>query len=207
VETRIAADPAVRLHRHVDRRILHLEDEGPTPEAVVSATGEVRFTAEDVQVGQELFRKRNLMNYGSVLGHGAYFGPDYTAEAIHSITDAMRAECSGGWYATLGIGAKASVDAEVAAEMKVNRYDVPTRKLTFTQGQTKGWRSVVDRYDQVFTEGQPDRALAKGSLLPPGEGGNDRSLSREAARQLAAFATWTVCFHSVRTTPVPVIAR
>ena len=48
--------------------------------------GKTLFTAQDVQSGQELFRKRNLMNYGSVLGHGAYFGPDYTAEAIHWMT-------------------------------------------------------------------------------------------------------------------------
>jgi nitric oxide reductase subunit B len=63
----------------------------PIPATVVDASGAVLFTAEDVQSGQELFRKRNLMNYGSVLGHGAYFGPDYTAEAIHWMTDAMRA--------------------------------------------------------------------------------------------------------------------
>ena len=64
----------------------------PIPEAVTDPAGKTLFTAQDVQSGQELFRKRNLMNYGSVLGHGAYFGPDYTAEAIHWMTDAMRAD-------------------------------------------------------------------------------------------------------------------
>ena len=53
----------------------------PIPERTVAPDGRVLFTATDIQAGQDLFRKRGLMNYGSVLGHGAYLGPDYTAEA------------------------------------------------------------------------------------------------------------------------------
>jgi nitric oxide reductase subunit B len=30
------------------------------------------------------------MDYGTVLGHGAYLGPDYTAEALHWMTESMR---------------------------------------------------------------------------------------------------------------------
>jgi nitric oxide reductase subunit B len=172
----------------------------PIPTAVVDLAGKTLFTAEDVQLGQELFRKRNLMNYGSVLGHGAYFGPDYTAEALHWMTDAMRAERAGGRYELLSIGQKAAVDAEVAAELKENRYDAPSTNLIFTAGQTKGWHAIVEKYATVFAEGQPDRALAKGSMVPPGEGGNDRKVTHEAARQLAAFATWTAWL-SVATRP------
>ena len=161
----------------------------PIPEKVTDHAGNVLFTAEDIQKGQELFRKRNLMNYGSVLGHGAYFGPDYTAEVIHWMTDAMRAERSNGAYASLSAGQKAAIDAEIALEMKQNRYKDGT--LVFTAGQTKGWAEIVDKYDLSFVQGHPERALPKGSLLPPAEGGNDRRLTREAATQLAAFATWT----------------
>ena len=78
----------------------------PIPEAVVDTSGKVLFTAADVQEGQEYFRKQNLMNYGSVLGHGAYFGPDYTAETLHWMTESMR----GGSYANLSVGQKAARD-------------------------------------------------------------------------------------------------
>jgi nitric oxide reductase subunit B len=170
----------------------------PIPDKVTDPAGKVLFTAQDIQLGQELFRKRNLMNYGSVLGHGAYFGPDYTAEVIHWMTEAMRVDRSAGLYSELSTGEKAAIDAEIAAEMKVNRYKDGT--LVFTAGQTKGWDSTVDKYDLSFVQGQPERALPKGSLLPPAEGGNDRKLTREAARQLAAFATWTAWL-SVATRP------
>ena len=62
----------------------------PIPETVVDPGGRTLFTAADIQDGQDLFRKRGLMDYGSVLGHGAYLGPDYTAEALHWMTEAMR---------------------------------------------------------------------------------------------------------------------
>ncbi len=157
----------------------------PIPEVVKGPNGRVLFTAADVQSGQELFRKRNLMNYGSVLGHGAYFGPDYTADALHQMTEAMRTER----YAAMTTGERAAVDAEIAAELRQNRYTDGT--IQFTEGQTKGWDRLVARYVVAFVEGDPEHALPAGSLLPPSEGGNDAKLTAEAARQLAAFSMWT----------------
>ena len=46
----------------------------PIPERVAAPDGSTLFTAADIQSGQDLFRKRGLMDYGSVLGHGAYLG-------------------------------------------------------------------------------------------------------------------------------------
>jgi nitric oxide reductase subunit B len=163
----------------------------PIPRAVLDPAGQVLFTAEDIQQGQELFRKRDLMNYGSVLGHGAYLGPDYTAQALHWMSEAMRSEKTGGSYASLGTGPKAAVDAEIAAELKQNRYEESDGTLRFTGAQAAGWRSIVDRYTRTFAEGRPAQALPRGALLPPNEGGGDERLDREAARQLAAFTTWT----------------
>jgi nitric oxide reductase subunit B len=162
----------------------------PIPERVADTSGRVLFTARDIEKGQELFRKRNLMNYGSVLGHGAYLGPDYTAEALHWLTEAMRAEHAEN-YPLLEVGQKAAIDAEIAAELKRNRYDVTSGILTFTSAQARGWDSVAARYTEVFAAGRPERSLQPNSLLPPGEGGSDARLSAEAARQMAAFATWT----------------
>jgi nitric oxide reductase subunit B len=163
----------------------------PIPEAVIDPAGKTLFTAQDVQSGQELFRKRNLMNYGSVLGHGAYFGPDYTAEAIHWMTDAMRDDRGAAQWSKLTAGQKAAIDAEISQELKTNRYNAASARLIFTAGQAKGWSAIVDKYEDAFVNGAPERALSPGSLLPPSEGGSDRKLTREAARQLAAFATWT----------------
>jgi nitric oxide reductase subunit B len=150
----------------------------PIPGAVLGPGGETLFTAAGIQRGQELFRKRDLMNYGSVLGHGAYLGPDYTAEAIHSITEAMRAHKAPD-YASLSTREKAGIDAEIRTEMKQNRYDEATGTLRLTDGQAAGWRAIVANYEKLFRDGQPERAL-QANLLN-GESGKD----------LAAFVTWT----------------
>jgi nitric oxide reductase subunit B len=168
--------------------VLMYRSRAPIPDRVTGPDGATLFTAADIQQGQDLFRKRGLMDYGTVLGHGAYLGPDYTAEALHWTTEAMRREKAPA-YDTLGVGQKAAVDAEIAQELRVNRYANGT--LPFTAGQVAGWNLIVDRYYKLIVEGQLERALPKGALLPVSEGGGDPARDRVAARQLAAFVTWT----------------
>src|SRR5262245_62686758 len=55
----------------------------PVPGRVVSESGRTVFTGEDVRAGQESFLTFGLMQYGSIYGHGAYLGPDFTADYLH----------------------------------------------------------------------------------------------------------------------------
>ena len=57
----------------------------PVPELVQNAEGGTVFTGDDVRQGQEVFLKYGLMSNGSIWGHGAYLGPDYSAEALHRL--------------------------------------------------------------------------------------------------------------------------
>src|SRR5438270_6853653 len=59
------------------------QDHAPVPGRVVSEGGQTVFTGEDVLGGQQAFLTYGLMEYGSVYGHGAYLGPDFTAEYLH----------------------------------------------------------------------------------------------------------------------------
>src|ERR1035437_6970038 len=54
----------------------------PIPESVVSPTGERLFNRADIQEGQKIFFRNGLMEYGSIFGHGAYLGPDFTADYL-----------------------------------------------------------------------------------------------------------------------------
>jgi nitric oxide reductase subunit B len=47
----------------------------------------VLYTERDVERGQEVFLNNGLMEYGSVFGHGAYLGPDYTADYLRRASD------------------------------------------------------------------------------------------------------------------------
>lgn len=163
----------------------------PIPEAVVTSSGEVLFTANDIQQGQELFRKRDLMNYGSVLGHGAYLGPDYTAESLHWMTETIQLDKTAGAYPSMTPAQRASVNVEVQADLRTNRYNPATKQLIFTDGQARGFRVISERYGKQFEQGSEARALPKGALMPAAEGGDDPAVHAEASRQFAAFVTWT----------------
>jgi nitric oxide reductase subunit B len=58
-------------------------DEPPIPMQVLDPDGQVLFTGADVTAGQEVFLRNGLMEYGSIFGHGAYLGPDFTADYLH----------------------------------------------------------------------------------------------------------------------------
>ena len=59
------------------------QDDPPVPERVVDPGGQVVFTGDDVRAGQKVFLSHGLMEYGSIFGHGAYLGPDFTADYLH----------------------------------------------------------------------------------------------------------------------------
>jgi len=62
----------------------------PIPEKAVDAAGNVVFTGADIQTGQEVFFKYALMDHGTLWGHGAYLGPDYSAEYLHRLSEVTR---------------------------------------------------------------------------------------------------------------------
>jgi nitric oxide reductase subunit B len=68
-----------------------------------------------VTAGQEAFLKNGLMEYGSIFGHGAYLGPDYTTDYLH-----RAALISGEHY---GGSSSDSAREQTIADFKANRYD------------------------------------------------------------------------------------
>ena len=59
------------------------QDDAPVPGRIVDETGTVLFTRGQLLDGQELFLTYGLMQFGTVYGHGAYLGPDFTADYLH----------------------------------------------------------------------------------------------------------------------------
>src|SRR5574341_547022 len=59
----------------------------PVPDRVETEGGTLLFIAADISAGKEVFLKYNLMSYGTLLGNGAYYGPDYTAEYLHLVAE------------------------------------------------------------------------------------------------------------------------
>src|SRR5574337_365683 len=94
----------------------------PIPAQVVDAQGTALFSGDDIRDGQAVFLKYGLMDNGSIWGHGAYLGPDYSAAALHRIgedaADAIAQQQYHQPLSELAPARQAAVRAETAVELK-----------------------------------------------------------------------------------------
>ena len=66
--------------------------DAPTiPARVVDPAGATLFTRQDIVAGQQIFLSHGLMENGTIWGHGAYLGPDFAAEYLHTMALDIRA--------------------------------------------------------------------------------------------------------------------
>ena len=144
----------------------------PVPGRVVSEGGETLFTGEDISKGQQIFLGNGLMEYGSVFGHGAYLGPDYTADYLRRSADMVR-ESLGGEDSDRAV-------AQTVTELRTNRFDEDADTLTFTDAQTDAFEELVGHYSGFFSEPTTENGLRPDAITDPTE-----------LRQLTAFFAWT----------------
>ena len=55
----------------------------PIPDKVVTDTGELLFTGQDIRDGQNVWQSIGGQEVGTVWGHGAYLAPDWSADWLH----------------------------------------------------------------------------------------------------------------------------
>ncbi|EUA21676.1 hypothetical protein I545_0639 [Mycobacterium kansasii 662] len=144
----------------------------PMPDKVVTESGQVLFTGDDITRGQELYQARGLMQYGSVLGHGAYLGPDYTADYLRMATDDVADQ--------LRAQGVADPRDRVVTEFRTNRYNPDTKTLVFTDRQAAAFGRIQNHYAAYFGENS-----TKYGLLP------QLITDKAQIRDLTAFFAWT----------------
>ena len=143
--------------------------EPPIPERVTSPTGELVFTGEDVRVGQEVFLRNGIMQYGSIFGHGAYLGPDFTADYLHrSALDVEQQHASGDAHRL------------TVADFQTNRYDASTGTLEYSAERTAAHRRLERHYHQFFADPAGGSGLRPAAIADP-----------EDTRCLTAYFAWS----------------
>ena len=155
----------------------------PIPAQVVDAQGALVFSADDVGDGQAVFLRYGLMANGSIWGHGAYLGPDYSASALHRMGLAAAEAIAQAQYRqplkALSPGQAAAVQAETSVSLKTNRYDEATGVLQFTAAQTAAFGREVAHWTDYFRVPARNGGLKADLITDPTE-----------LRQFTAFVTW-----------------
>src|SRR5450759_2478569 len=109
----------------------------PIPGKVIDGSGSVVFTQTDIQNGQQIFLKKALMDNGSIWGHGAYMGPDFSAQYLHNLALEVTGFIASEKYKTpiSGISPEEKRALVILTRdfMSKNRYSYASHDLLFTQ--------------------------------------------------------------------------
>ncbi len=149
------------------------DESPPIPAEVVSQEDQVLFADADIMAGQHIFQKYGLMQYGTIFGHGAYLGPDFTAQYLH------RAGLSMVEYHRQNNLSESEAIAMVQQEFKQNLYDPQSGRLTLTASQAAAFESLNDFYVDYFKQTSEQSGLKRPQISESSE-----------IRQLTAFFTW-----------------
>ncbi|UFS71941.1 cbb3-type cytochrome c oxidase subunit I [Geomonas sp. RF6] len=149
-------------------------DQPPIPQEVRSTDGTLLYSKADILGGQHLFQKYGLMQYGTLFGHGAYLGPDFTAQYLH-----ISGEKALGFYTGQGIPAAGAAE-KVRSELKTNTYDSATGTVTFSAAQARAHAEMIDYYRKWFGPAETQQGLRRPFLSDP-----------EEIRRLTAYFSWS----------------
>ena len=156
----------------------------PIPARAVAPGGTVVFTSDDVTAGQQVFLKYGLMANGTIWGHGAYLGPDFSAQYLHNwaldVADRAAQVRFRRPYGELTPEERGEIDGGVARTMKENRYDPATGTLTLSATDADSFKRQIAYWTDYFVTPANNGGLATKLVADPQE-----------LRQLTAFFAWT----------------
>ncbi len=156
----------------------------PIPVRVTDANGATVFTGEDITEGQHVFLKYGLMNNGTIWGHGAYIGPDFSASYLHQLALDVRAQVAQEVfqrpYTDLSDTQRRLIATRVGSLLAQNRYDRDSGILVFTPAEAASFRLQISRWGKYFRENAENHGL-DGAPLEKGD----------SLQKLTAFFAWT----------------
>jgi nitric oxide reductase subunit B len=156
----------------------------PIPGGVVDPNGDMVFTGKDILTGQEVFLKYGLMENGTVWGHGAYLGPDFSAEYLHTLAldarEVTARELYKRSFSELSEGERNAIQAEVQKLLKQNRYEAKTDTLIFTKPEVLSYQKQTKKWTDYFSGPTTSGGLPLKYIDQP-----------EELKNLTAFFAWT----------------
>lgn len=158
--------------------------DAPPMSAFVDEKNNMIFDQKTIEKGQEVFHKYALMEYGSYFGDGAQRGPDFTADALHQISQSMVKFYLDELKQLKSEGTNqydvSQIEERVKAELKINRYDKTSDLVRLSPAQGYAHEQLQNHYLDVFI----NHKESKGSLPA------DYIKSPQEVKDLSSFFYW-----------------
>ncbi len=154
----------------------------PIPD-VYSTDGQLLFTGSTITDGQGVWQSIGGQDIGTVLGHGAYVAPDWSADWLHRESEIMLDRWARGAgaanFAALNLDQQAVFKARLIREMRTNTYDAATNRVIISGDQAAAFHELAGYYADVFGNGRKEYAIPQGALV-----------DQAKQKQLATFFWW-----------------
>ena len=162
----------------------------PFPQQYVSVSGQVLMSKEDILAGQSAWQSTGGMELGSILGHGAYQAPDWTADWLHrelvAWLDITAQAEHGKPYAELDKATQANLRERMAEEYRNQSRVGSDGNVVLSDTRIKAIQSVAPYYITLYGNDPSmittrEHFAMKNNTLP----------SEEARQKLTNFFFWT----------------
>ncbi len=153
----------------------------PIAKQTVTDSDEILYTYDDVVAGKGYFQQFDLMDWGTMLGMGAYMGPDFPTDFLHK-----RAEYLYNFYGKQLYGKPNSELSEIergAVKVRV-KQDIKKQtvlnkdRVVYTKASAEAYKKNVSYLVNLLVKGDRERAFTGGVIKP------------EEAVKIAAFVDW-----------------
>lgn len=161
----------------------------PIPASVTASDGEVIFTGEQVQRGQQAWLSAGGQQLGSVWGHGGYVAPDWSADWLHREAVALKNRHAQAYRkapSALSASERGALDATVIDEMRRNTYDSTSGVVTVSVERAQAIRETAAHYEALFGHDGSLAALREQYAMTL-----DTLPDRADRQALTAFFFWT----------------
>jgi len=167
-----------------------IQTKPPIPDRVVAANGQVLYTRDDIQTGQQVWQSIGGQQLGSIWGHGALVAPDWSADWLHRETEALlelqSRNATGESYASLDDGEKAKAQAAVKPMIRTNTFDAAKNEIVVSDMRAQAISMVAAHYESVFSNDPATRELREAYAMK-----NDTVPDAAKRRAMTAFFFWT----------------
>lgn len=161
----------------------------PIPARVVTDSGEVLFTKDDIQDGQNVWQSMGGQQVGSIWGHGGYIAPDWSADWLHreslALLEAMAKKDGAASYDALGAPEKAALRERLQMALRTNTYDPKSGDIVVSTARAGAIRETAAHYEALFGKDASLDSLRNAYAIPP-----DSVPDATRRKQMTAFFFW-----------------
>lgn len=161
----------------------------PIPERVVTTSGQVLFTGQDIKDGQNVWQSIGGQELGTIWGHGAYQAPDWSADWLHKEAVGMlnffAQKEDGVDFDKLPSEKQAALKQRLQDEIRKNTYNTSNGDLVVSDHRAQVIGEVSQFYTGLFMD-DPEKAWLREAYAMPANTVKDR----DRMDKMNAFFFW-----------------